>query len=125
MASVINLTNNYFDGSGLAADTAVANARFRAYRGGKPVYDENGTFVKWRELTVAYTLPEGLARSTFIGAGHDVRIEFSGRNLKTWTNYTGLDPEVSNFGNANVRENQDVTPFPPSRQFFFSLLANF
>lgn len=122
---VINLTNNYFDGSGLASDTATSNARFRAYRAGQPVYAENGTFVKLREVSLSYALPTSLARGLFLGNGQDVRVEVSGRNLKTWTKYTGLDPEVSNFGSQNIRQAQDVTPFPPSRQFFFSLIANF
>ena len=52
-------------------------------------------------------------------------IELSGRNLFTWTNYEGLDPEVSNFGNQNVARNQDVAPFPPSRSYFLSLNVNF
>jgi TonB-dependent starch-binding outer membrane protein SusC len=122
---VINLTNNYFDGSGLGADPVLGAARFKAYRGGQPVYAENGTFVKLREITLSYGLPANLASQVFRGQAQDVRLEFSGRNLKTWTNYTGLDPEVSNFGNQNIRQAQDVTPFPPSRQFFFSILANF
>jgi hypothetical protein len=121
----INLTNNYFDGGGLAKDTGVANQRFRDYRAGKPVYAENATFLKFRELSVSYALPAALADRLFYGTGRDVRLEFTGRNLKTWTPYTGLDPEVSNFGSQNIRQSQDVTPFPPSRQFFFSVIANF
>ncbi len=121
---VINLTNNYFDLGGLARDTAASTARLR-YRAGLPVYAENGTFLKLREITVAYVLPRSLASSLLRGQAEDVRLEFSGRNLKTWAPYTGLDPEVSNFGSQNIRQAQDVTPFPPSRQFFFSIIANF
>ena len=121
----INLTNNYFDGSGLGKDPVVAAARFAAFRAGQPVYAENATFLKLREITVSYALPTSMASSLFRGQAQDVRLEFSGRNLKTWTPYTGLDPEVSNFGSQNIRQAQDVTPFPPSRQFFFSILANF
>jgi hypothetical protein len=54
-----------------------------------------------------------------------VRLELSGRNLKTWTKYTGLDPEVSNFGNVSVGRIQDVTPYPPSRSYFFSIATDF
>jgi hypothetical protein len=49
----------------------------------------------------------------------------SGRNLKTWTPYTGYDPEVSNFSNQNIGRFQDVTPYPPSRSLFVSISANF
>jgi hypothetical protein len=45
--------------------------------------------------------------------------------LKTWTRYSGLDPEVSNFGNQNLGRFQDVTPFPPSRQIWAAISANF
>ena len=55
--------------------------------------------MKLREITLGYELPAALTRSAVPRARQDVRLELSGRNLKTWTNYTGLDPEVSNFGN--------------------------
>jgi hypothetical protein len=61
-----------------------------------------------------------------IGWGvRDVRISLTARNLKTWTNYTGLDPEVANLGDAAIRNNLDVTPYPPSRSFFFNLSVGF
>lgn len=121
----INLTNIYFDGSALGKDPVLSAQRFADWRTGKPVYAENATFLKLREITVSYALPTSMASTLFRGQAQDVRFEVSGRNLKTWTPYTGLDPEVSNFGSQNIRQAQDVTPFPPSRVFFFSILANF
>jgi hypothetical protein len=32
---------------------------------------------------------------------------------------------VSNFSNVALGRIQDVTPYPPSRSFFFSINANF
>jgi hypothetical protein len=61
----------------------------------------------------------------FRGAAKTARLEFSGRNLVTWTKYEGLDPEVSNFGNQNIVRNQDLAPFPPNRSFFFTISADF
>jgi hypothetical protein len=61
----------------------------------------------------------------FQGHAQAARIELSGRNLKTWTKYTGLDPEVSNFGNQPLGRFQDVTPYPPSRTFFFTISTTF
>ena len=46
-------------------------------------------------------------------------------NLATFTGYSGLDPEVSNFGNQPLGRFQDVTPYPPSRLFFFSIISSF
>jgi hypothetical protein len=122
---VANLTNNYFDGTNLFADTAMSQARLRAYTRGEPVYFEKATFLKLRELNVSYQLPDRFVRTAFGAQTRDVRLELSGRNLYTWAPYTGYDPEVSNFGNQNVGRFQDVTPYPPSRSFFVAVTANF
>lgn len=122
---VANLTNNYFDAADLAADTALSHTRLAAYRKGYGVYFEKATFLKLREVSLAYTLPKRLTQSAFTSFTNDVRLEVSGRNLKTWTPYTGYDPEVSNFSNQNIGRFQDVTPYPPSRSIFFSVAANF
>lgn len=124
-----NLTENYFDSNlpgGNWADTAATRQRYRVdfLKNGYGVYLENSGFVKLREVTLSYTVPQSVANA-FLRGGRDVRLEFSGRNLKTWTKYTGLDPEVSNFGNVSVGRIQDVTPYPPSRSFFFSIATDF
>ncbi len=123
---VANLTNNYFDGTNLFADTIASQTRlsqFSTLR--RPVYLENGTFVKLREINASYALPTQFVHRYLGGRADALRVEFSGRNLYTWSKYTGYDPEVSNFGNQNLGRFQDVTPYPPSRSYFFSVSANF
>lgn len=107
------------------ADTATNNRDQAAYKAGLPVFLEHGSFAKLREVTLSYALAPDLASTLFRGTSRDVRLELSGRNLKTWTKYRGLDPEVSNFGNAPLNRMWDLAPFPPSRQFFFSINATF
>jgi hypothetical protein len=124
-----NLTRLYFDGNlpgGNWADTAGTRQRYNVdfLKNGYGVYLENSGFVKIREITLSYTVPQSFA-NVFVRGGRDVRLELSGRNLKTWTKYTGLDPEVSNFGNVSVGRIQDVTPYPPSRSYFFSIATDF
>ncbi len=121
----VNLTNNYFDASGLGADTTVASSRLAKFNAGYGVYLERATFLKLRELSLAYDVPEHFLPASLVSGMSGLRIEVSGRNLKTWTPYTGYDPEVSNFGSQNIRSNQDVTPFPPNRSIFLSLSTNF
>jgi hypothetical protein len=120
----INLTNNYFDG-GLLADTAAGNQRLRDFAAGKAVYVESTAFVKLREVRLGYEMPAGLVSKLFNGRAQSARIELSGRNLLTKTDYTGLDPEVSNFGNGALGRIQDVTPYPPSRTFYFTINTTF
>lgn len=120
----INLTNAYFDG-GLQPDSALGNNRIAAFRAGKAAFVENTGFVKLRELSASYVLPTGLTQRLFNGRAQQARLELSGRNLWTKTEYTGLDPEVSNFGNQATARIQDVTPYPPTRSWFFSVNTTF
>ena len=80
--------------------------------------------MKIREVTLSWDVPTPVVRS--LGTGiRSARVSVSGRNLFTFTPYSGLDPEVSNFGNQAVARNIDVAPFPPSRSYFFSIDLGF
>ncbi|MDB4889105.1 MAG: hypothetical protein JWL61_960 [Gemmatimonadetes bacterium] len=59
---------------------------------------ENGTYVRLRELSVNWTLPEALVRNMRLGRLSAPRIGVVGRNLWTSTNYSGYDPDVSGAG---------------------------
>lgn len=88
------------------------------------VYIEDASFLKLREVSLTYELPSNLLGR--VGASvNDARISLSARNPWMWTAYTGLDPEVSNFGNRSVGRNIDVTPFPPSRSFWLTVNLGF
>jgi TonB-linked SusC/RagA family outer membrane protein len=121
---VVNLTQLIYDAGGTWKDPAASGERLGALGTTAP-YVQSASFLKLREVTLAYALPRSWARRAFGGRADNASIELSGRNLLTWTNYEGLDPEVSNFGNQNVARNQDVAPFPPSRSYFLSLNVNF
>lgn len=86
-------------------------------------YIEDASFVKLREISLFYNIPKTLLSD--IGLISTMQLSVSGRNLLTLTNYSGLDPEVSNFGNQSIGRNYDVAPFPPSRSFWFSAEASF
>ena len=70
---------------------------------------QDASFVKLRELSLAYTLPESWA-ATFRASGATISI--AGRNLHTWTKYPGLDPEGSFQGGSRGfgQWEQDITP---------------
>jgi TonB-linked SusC/RagA family outer membrane protein len=121
-SDVINLTTQSYDGNGNAPDQEGAAKRLATLAMGDPrPYIEDASFVKIREVSVAYNLPKRLA--TQLGPLKSLQLQVSGRNLATFSSYTGLDPEVSNFGNQAVGRNYDVTPYPPSRTFWFSITA--
>jgi TonB-linked SusC/RagA family outer membrane protein len=127
---VVDLTGLYFDGNmadglGNLADSALTDYRLTEYSKYHPAYLEHASFAKLRELTLSYLLPQSFTHALIGPRSSELRLELSGRNLKTWTNYKGYDPEVSNFGNAAIGRFIDVTPYPPSRQFYFSINATF
>ena len=68
---------------------------------------EDASFAKLREISVSYILPDKWARS--FGAS-SARLVLSGRNLHTWTGYTGIDPESYFVGEQFVRVDQGQTP---------------
>lgn len=69
-------------------------------------YIEDASFTKFRELSVGIGIPQRyLARTGFTGA----TLTLAGRNLKTWTNYTGLDPEINENGGLNFSTDEFLT----------------
>jgi TonB-linked SusC/RagA family outer membrane protein len=78
-------------------------------------YIEDASFVKWRELTLRVDLPQNLA-NRFAG-GHGMALSFSGRNLHTWTKYTGIDPEVNESGGGANFSQDEFNTQPPVRTF--------
>ncbi|MDT8342046.1 MAG: SusC/RagA family TonB-linked outer membrane protein [Longimicrobiales bacterium] len=86
---------------------------------------EGASYLKLRELSLSYEISPDHLRP-LLGQGlRSASITLSGRNLWTVTDYSGLDPEVSNFGSQAVARNIDVAPFPPSRSFWLSINFGF
>lgn len=125
-SEIINLTRLLYDDAGNSVDYESAGmARAARWAGGEnaDVYIEDASFLKLREISLSYKLPDELVSQ--VGPMSNARVSISGRNLLTFTPYSGLDPEVSNFGAQTIARNIDVAPFPPSRSFWFSIEAGF
>ncbi|MEE9167833.1 MAG: SusC/RagA family TonB-linked outer membrane protein [Candidatus Neomarinimicrobiota bacterium] len=84
-------------------------------------YVEDGSYMKLRELSLVYDFDREKIQSWFGGSISGLRLGISGRNLAVWTDYTGLDPEVSQFGNIAIGGSVDTNPFPSSRAVYFSI----
>lgn len=132
-ADIINLTKFLYDLGQTTPDfdtpkpgdtLTVGPARVRDRGAGNTaVYLEDASFLKLREVTLSYNLPASFAQGLF--RGRSASLSVSARNLFTATGYSGLDPEVSNFGNQPIARNIDVAPFPPSRSFWFGIELGF
>lgn len=65
---------------------------------------EDGSYARLRELSVAYNVGQNtLARFGLNRQIKGMKLAFIGRNVFTWTKYTGFDPEVTAGGDFNFR----------------------
>lgn len=122
---VANMTNNLWDEGGQSRDfVANGKTRFETFsKGDIRPYIQKGSYVKLREVTLNYQASDALAKK--IPGASSLRFNLSGRNLAIFSDYWGFDPEFNNFGNSNFNRFIDLAPFPPSRQFFFSVDVGF
>ena len=106
--------------NGSLEDQAAAVAFFEhgTYAG----YIERADFVKLRELALTFMIPRSW---TSMIRANDLRLTLAGRNLFTWTDYTGLDPEINSYGAATNFEARDISTLPANRALTLRIDANF
>ena len=75
---------------------------------------EDAGYVKLRDISVAYTI-RGQGWLTRMGFS-SLDVSVSGRNLKTWTDYTGIDPE-SNLNGQTLGRGLEYLNNPQTRSF--------
>ena len=75
---------------------------------------EDGSFVKLREVALRYTLDQPWVQRT---GAERVVLTLAGRNLHTWTNYSGIDPEVNLFSANTVARGVEFGTSPIPRTF--------
>ena len=83
---------------------------------------EDGSFVKWRELSVSYTWENGYLKNHLGFSNALIRI--AGRNLHTWTSYLGLDPETNLGGAEFLTQGIDFFQNPQTHSFVFTITLN-
>ena len=81
---------------------------------------EDGTYLKLREVALGYTFPLK-SLNVFGGVVKSITAKVVGRNLLTFTGYSGYDPEV-----GTLRQPYDGTyKYPNFRNYAFSLSMDF
>ena len=89
------------------------------------IYVEDGTFTKLRELSLAYRLNSSLFQRIpgFRGVTA-LGLSVTGRNLYTWTDYSGFDPDTGRAGGdtgSAVVARVDHYNYPPFRTWTFGV----
>lgn len=109
-------------GNGLIAEQEDNGLLPRGYIAGVYGIEEwrvdNGSFVKLREISLSYNLGK-------VGFLSDLSLSLSGRNLVSWDNYKGYDPEVNAAGQSTVLRGIDFGAVPIPRTYRFGVNARF
>jgi TonB-dependent starch-binding outer membrane protein SusC len=97
-----------------------ANDGFSTGAQSSDYYVEDGSYLRFQNLTVGYNLPSSITNQLKLGR---VRVNASVNNLFTITGYGGLDPQVA--GAADTNFGIDLGNFPTTRQFTFGVNIGF
>lgn len=99
------------------------------WRGGASVFSgiddaflEDGGWVKLREVSLGYTIDQPWVSRALGFSSIEVRV--AGRNLKSWNNYTGVDPETSLLGAGTPIRGFNYFNNPQTRSWVFTLTLN-
>jgi hypothetical protein len=84
---------------------------------------EDGSFLRIQNINLGYTLPKKVLETTRLI--QSARLYVSMQNFFTFTKYTGLDPEVSRYGQTNVAMGYDYGGYPMSKTVLFGVNINF
>jgi hypothetical protein len=87
--------------------------------GPRAQFVEDASFTRLRELSLAYTFERSWVRRTLGLRAIDARV--AGRNLFTWTDYSGLDPETGVGGALLPNRGIDWFVNPQARAWVLSV----
>ncbi len=79
---------------------------------------DDGSFVKLREVSLSYAFGN-------LKKIKDITLSVSGRNLISWDNYKGYDPEVNAGGQSTILRGIDFGAVPIPKTFSVGLSAKF
>jgi TonB-linked SusC/RagA family outer membrane protein len=83
---------------------------------------EDGSYLRVKNVTVGYTLKKDVMEKTMFSS---LRVYFSAQNLLTFTNYSGLDPEVNYRGDDNSVIGTDFFTYPQAQVFTLGVNLKF
>jgi TonB-linked SusC/RagA family outer membrane protein len=80
---------------------------------------DNGSYVKLREISLGYQLPN------LVKGMNNFNISVVGRNLVSWDKYNGYDPETNAGGNSDLLRGVDFGNVPIPKTYQVQLTASF
>lgn len=83
---------------------------------------EDGSYLRVKDVTLSYNFASKQLRKWGI-----TRLQpyFTATNLLTWTSYSGMDPEVNQWGNNGAVQGIDWGTYPHSKTYTFGINVEF
>ena len=81
------------------------------------LFVEDGTYLRGKNIRLAYTFPTDLLSRLPAGRMSSLQVYVSAQNFFTRTDYTGFDPEISEYGGTNLQQGFDFGTYPQTKQF--------
>jgi TonB-linked SusC/RagA family outer membrane protein len=83
---------------------------------------EDGSYLRVKDVTLSYNFTGRFLQK--IGVAR-LQPYFTAQNLLTWTKYSGMDPEVNQWGNSGAVQGIDWGTYPHSKTYVFGLNVEF
>ncbi|WP_291858060.1 TonB-dependent receptor [Marinilabilia sp.] len=83
---------------------------------------EDGSYLRVKDITLSYEFNRGLIERWGISR---IQPYFTATNLLTLTGYSGMDPEVNQWGNNGAVQGIDWGTYPQTRSFVFGVNVEF
>jgi hypothetical protein len=83
---------------------------------------EDGTYVRVQNVKLSYTLPSSITQKMRITR---FQVYANVQNLATFTNYSGLDPQIGAFNQSSLQQNVDMGRYPSPRVYTMGVNIDF
>lgn len=100
--------------------TDVPKARFDMKN--STYFIEDGSYLRVKSVSLSYNIKNNVL--TKLGISR-LQPYFTANNLLTWTNYSGMDPEVNQWGNSGAVQGIDWGTYPHSKSYVFGVNLEF
>ncbi|HEY0670100.1 MAG TPA: TonB-dependent receptor [Sphingobacteriaceae bacterium] len=82
---------------------------------------EDGSYLRLKTISLNYSIPTRFIKRAYLS---NLSLNVAAQNLATWTNYSGMDPDVSARNNV-LSPGYDYSSYPNSPTIAFGLKASF
>lgn len=83
---------------------------------------EDGSYLRVKNVSLSYNINGQWLKRMKVNR---LQPYISVSNLLTWTNYSGMDPEVNQYGNSGTVQGVDWGTYPQNRSFVFGVNVEF